>query len=71
MQLWSHESQRVFYDRLVDEHDRNWFINNMQTQLKENLDCEMENDELINLLFGDYGNSYKEYMKIEDPDTLV
>jgi len=38
--------------------------------LKENLDFEIENDDLVNLLFGDYANSYKEYMKIEDPDTL-
>lgn len=70
MQLWCHESQRVFYDRLVDTDDRNWFLNVMQTQLKENLDFEIENDDLVSLLFGDYANSYKEYMKIEDPDTL-
>lgn len=34
--LWVHEAQRIFYDRLVDEKDRSWFLSVMQGYLQNN-----------------------------------
>jgi dynein heavy chain len=28
LKLWAHEMQRIFGDRLVDDVDRLWFVNN-------------------------------------------
>ena len=40
--LWSHELQRVFYDRLIDDDDRQWFLENMneltQKHFRQRLD---------------------------------
>ncbi|KAJ8964946.1 hypothetical protein NQ314_004501 [Rhamnusium bicolor] len=33
LKLWIHESFRVFFDRLIDESDREWFMNQMNDQL--------------------------------------
>ena len=30
VQLWSHESQRVFYDRLIEDKDKDWYLNILQ-----------------------------------------
>ncbi|KAK7506434.1 hypothetical protein BaRGS_00002546, partial [Batillaria attramentaria] len=35
--LWVHEVFRVFYDRLVDDGDRNWLYNNTRTVVKEKM----------------------------------
>jgi len=58
LQLWAHENQRVFYDRLVDDKDRQWFLTQLQVQLKDNLDYEITTADIGQVLFGDYTNSY-------------
>ena len=67
--LWTHEVYRVFYDRLVDDNDRNWFFANTKkiaeknfnikfdetfAQLDFNKDGKVEDDDLRSLMFGDY-----------------
>ena len=36
VRLWIHEAQRVFGDRLVDEADREWFLDHIQTTVIKN-----------------------------------
>lgn len=40
--LWVHEVMRVFYDRLVDDKDREWLIGCVRTTLKKNFSFELE-----------------------------
>lgn len=69
MRLWSHEAYRVFYDRLIDDQDRNWFFETLgeicsqhfnisQHKLFESLDSNKDgkitDDDLRSLMFGDF-----------------
>lgn len=40
--LWVHEILRVFGDRLVDEIDINWLIQQIDVTLKKRMDVPME-----------------------------
>ena len=40
--IWSHEVFRVFYDRLTDDDDRMWFIEEMRRQTKKHFDVDMD-----------------------------
>jgi len=35
--LWAHECQRVFSDRLINDQDRAWFLDETKNQMKEHL----------------------------------
>ena len=65
--LWLHEAYRVFYDRLVDDHDRKWMFSFCKNSIKKhfntefntafktfdfNDDGEVEDDDLRSLIFG-------------------
>lgn len=49
--LWIHEILRVYYDRLVNNSDCLWFLDNLQSVCKEFLN-ESLNDILIHLTNG-------------------
>lgn len=34
VRLWTHESLRVFGDRLVDESDREWFLEHLKAMVR-------------------------------------
>ena len=68
--LWVHEMMRVFYDRLVDDEDRGWFVRLIRDVVKKttgrsfddvfrhldnNGDGKVDSlEEVRGLLFGDY-----------------
>jgi dynein heavy chain len=62
--LWVHEASRIFYDRLVDEKDREWFLTLIQGYVKNNFEFEWDNRHIKEILFGDYSNMQKEYQRI-------
>lgn len=52
--LWIHEILRVYYDRLVDDPDRSWFFDNLNTICKDFLKENM-NDIFVHLTNGNSG----------------
>lgn len=68
VRIWVHEILRVFYDRLVDEDDRNWFFETLKKSTKDCMKDAFENsldtyqapngevtrDTIKNLMFGCY-----------------
>ncbi|XP_075883238.1 dynein axonemal heavy chain 12 isoform X2 [Nelusetta ayraudi] len=78
IRLFVHEVFRVFYDRLVDDKDREWLFELMHTIVKNSFDESFEKvfehlkqgsklveEDLRNLLFGDYMNP-----DLEDDERL-
>ncbi|CAK85038.1 unnamed protein product (macronuclear) [Paramecium tetraurelia] len=70
IQLWAHESQRVFQDRLVDDKDRDWFLTLLMGHTQRVFEFEWEKPQVQNLLFGDYSNANKDYIRIDNPQEL-
>lgn len=55
MRLWIHECRRVFCDRLIDDHDRQWFDTLLADTLRRHFDIDFaEIMPAHMLLFGDY-----------------
>ncbi|GIL57271.1 hypothetical protein Vafri_12526 [Volvox africanus] len=42
LRLWAHEILRVFYDRLVDDKDRSWFLSYLRTVMREKLSADFD-----------------------------
>ena len=68
VRLWVHESYRVVGDRLIDDSDRQWFFEYMQTVCQSKFGCgfydtfknldkeekkELNLNDMRNLMFGD------------------
>uniref|UniRef100_A0A8C9T0G9 Dynein axonemal heavy chain 1 n=1 Tax=Scleropages formosus TaxID=113540 RepID=A0A8C9T0G9_SCLFO len=72
LQLWYHESCRVFGDRLVNAEDRDWFDSLLQTCI-EKFDCSFEEVAPCQpVLFGDFMvQGTRVYQLIEDKSTLA
>ena len=68
--LWIHETQRIFYDRLVDDKDRNWFFGVTQSYLQNSFQLEWEQIYIKEIVFGDYNNTHQKYLRIDDLDIL-
>ena len=73
--LWLHELQRVFKDRLINNEDRQWFMQLQKDQIKKHLDMEWESTVTTkSLIFGDYlvpGADPKLYQQITDTTQLL
>jgi dynein heavy chain len=70
IQLWAHESSRIFHDRLVNEKDRDWYLELLNSHITKVFEFEWEKKQISDLLFGDYANANKEYVRIENPHDL-
>uniref|UniRef100_A0A803V5S6 Dynein axonemal heavy chain 3 n=1 Tax=Ficedula albicollis TaxID=59894 RepID=A0A803V5S6_FICAL len=78
IRLWVHEVYRVFYDRLVDEDDKNIFFQMVQettlNSFKQNFNKVFLDDNIRGLFFGDYikpSSSAKIYDEIRDLKQLT
>ena len=75
VRMWVHECSRVFRDRLVNDHDRDWFTGLLKSQLSDKLG--MVPEEVIpegELIFADFivpGADPKLYTYVEDTSTLM
>ncbi|KAJ8605523.1 hypothetical protein CTAYLR_000063 [Chrysophaeum taylorii] len=57
VRLWSHESLRVFHDRLVNDSDRKWFFDELAKQVHAHFQLDFERTVLANnfpIMFGSY-----------------
>ncbi|XP_040015424.1 dynein heavy chain 1, axonemal [Xiphias gladius] len=74
LQLWYHESCRVFQDRLVCAEDRDWFNRLLKDCILE-FDCSFEEVVFCQpVLYGDFmipGADHKVYTLIEDKEKLA
>ena len=72
--LWVHESVRVFEDRMVDEHDHNWFQELMAQNIEEYFKLNWADVKpRERLLYGDFmvpGADPRVYAEIPDMDEL-
>ena len=86
IRLWIHETYRVFYDRLTDDKDRNWFYENTKLALNKDFgknmdklfvhldadhDGEIDMEEMDQMMFGNFANPDKRvYDEVVDFDAL-
>jgi dynein heavy chain len=54
VKLWCHEECRVFRDRLINEHDREYFNTLISELLRQHMGMDMEVAAFKDLLYGDY-----------------
>ncbi|XP_026819508.1 dynein heavy chain 2, axonemal-like [Rhopalosiphum maidis] len=72
LRLWCNEVFRVFNDKLIDENDREWFMDQINVQLGKQYDmtyrslCSSEQG----LIFCDFLNKNSRYMEVTDEKYL-
>ena len=68
--LWLHETFRVFRDRLVNDKDRGWFNENISKMLKNHLDLEKPMEEFVDIMFSHFHLDEEAYAQIYDFDRF-
>ena len=65
IKVWIHECSRVFYDRLVNKTDKEWFLGFINKLLVHDFkaDCDLNDTRSIPIMFGDY---YRKGVELED-----
>lgn len=74
--LWVHEISRVFMDRLTDDDDRDWFINEVMEQLSRAFKSSLEQGDLFGetkVKFGDVLklDAGRPYEEVDNQDKLL
>ena len=64
--LWVHEVCRVFQDRLINDEDRDWFVEQVMDNLSRNFKNSLEKDEL----FGEEKVMFSDVLKLDAPIRL-
>ena len=73
--MWCHENLRVFQDRLVNDQDRDWFLDLIKSKMKSDFDLEYT-DVVVKepILYGDFltvGVDNKPYVEMENYEKVV
>ncbi|XP_046433182.1 dynein axonemal heavy chain 2 [Neodiprion fabricii] len=68
LRLWIHEAFRVFHDRLIDERDGEWFINELNEQLGKRFEMTFGNlcNDKRSPVFGGFMNAWDIYEDLSD-----
>ncbi|XP_033219684.1 dynein heavy chain 2, axonemal [Belonocnema kinseyi] len=68
LRLWIHEAFRVFNDRLIDEKDREWFVDLLNEQLGKYYELTFHNlcPEKRSPIFGSFMNAWNIYEDLTD-----
>lgn len=69
--IWTHETYRVFRDRLINQKDRDKFNELAHARISGNLDMDWELKGYKDLLFGDFENPARAYLKLSEVSTLI
>jgi dynein heavy chain len=69
--LWIHETFRVFRDRLIDEKDRTKFNAMVHEILESYLDMDWKPKDYQEVLFGDFEQGDKQYLKLSPTNVLI
>ena len=70
--LWYHESCRVFQDRLINDQDRDWFANQLKTEISENFKLDFnEVAPTTPIVFADFCNDASNYQYIENHQKMI
>lgn len=69
--LWIHETFRVFRDRLIDQGDRDKFSALAHERLERDLEMGWELANYQDVLFGDYENAARDYLKLSEITALI
>jgi len=73
--MWVHECRRVFSDRLINDHDRDWFetqiVDQLETRLKLKKQDVLPGDLLIFADFMIPGADPRIYCEVEDRENLI
>ncbi len=64
--LWAHEISRVFCDRLINQEDTDWFIEQVMDNLSKNFKSPLEIDDL----FGETKIMFADILKLDAPIRL-
>ena len=68
LRLWTHESARVFRDRLNDEQDQAWYDGKILAVLSKNLEVSWTVREIQDICFGDFLAPVKPAPYVEVPE---
>lgn len=69
--LWIHETFRVFRDRLINQDDRDKYSTMAHEGLERYLDMGWELNDFKNVLFGDYEDAGRQYLKLSEVNALI